>query len=261
MNLGFLGAGTITSAIVTGLHSEIDQRYSIRLSPRNSVVAAELAGRFPSVSVASSNQNVLDESEIVVIAVRPQVAREVLSGVQFRAGHDVVSLVSGFSVQQLAGLVAPAARITRAVPLPLAAKRRSPTAIFPRNPAAIELFASLGEAFGVESELEFDALCTVTATMAAYFQFADGIASWLTRHGISQGQSRDYVARILSGLSHTAMEAPGLSFQSLRVDHATRGGTNEQLVNHLIENHVFETLSAGLDGILRRVTAGYGTTP
>src|SRR6202789_2297945 len=171
MRLGFLGTGAITSAMVTGL-SATRGEYSTLLSPRNAVVAADLARRFPSVAIASSNQAVVDACETVVIAVRPQVAEEVLKELRFSADQNVISVVSGFPVARLAGLVAPAAKITRAVPLPSAARRGSPTAIYPRDGLTVELFGLLGEAFAVDTEREFDALCTVTATMATYFAFA-----------------------------------------------------------------------------------------
>jgi pyrroline-5-carboxylate reductase len=255
IKLGFLGTGAITSAMVTGLSSVGGEGPSIRLSPRNAAVAADLANRFPQVSVAASNQAVVDESEIVVIAVRPQIAETVLRELRFRADHGVISLVSGYSLRRLLGLVAPAARVTRAVPLPSAAQRRSPTAIYPQDRTTKEIFASLGAAFEVATESEFDALCTATATMAAYFAFADAAASWLARNGIPPAKARGYIARIFKGLADKAMEAPEQSFESLAADHATRGGTNEQLLTALRDHGVFESFSEALDGVMRRVTA------
>jgi pyrroline-5-carboxylate reductase len=256
MRLGFLGAGTITSAMVTGLGSASSD-HTIRLSPRNAAVAADLARRFPRVSVASSNQEVIDGCDVAIVAVRPQVAESVLSELHFRQDQQAISVVSGFSVERLAALVHPACKVTRAVPLPSAARRRSPTAIYPRDPVTVELFAALGTAFEVDTESEFSALCTVTATMAAYFGFADCVARWLSRHEIPQPQARDYVARIFSGLADTAAETPERSFQQLAADHATRGGTNEQVLAHLVEHGAFETFSEALDAIMRRVTVPF----
>jgi pyrroline-5-carboxylate reductase len=255
MKLGFIGAGAITSAMVAGLNSSAVEEYPVRLSPRNASVAADLARRFPRVSVAKENQEVVDECESVVIAVRPQIAEDVLSKLHFPADRTVISLVSGFSVRRLSELVAPATRVTRAVPLPSAARRASPTAIYPADRVTIELFTLLGAAFAVDTESEFDVLCSATATMAAYFAFGDGVASWLARHEIPPAMARNYVAGIFSGLADTARITPERSFQSMAAAHATRGGTNEQVLNHLMASGVFESLSEALDGILRRVTA------
>jgi pyrroline-5-carboxylate reductase len=176
MTIGFLGTGTITAAMVTGLSTKHGP--AIRISPRNPAIAASLANRFPHVSIAGSNQAVLDESEAVVIAVRPQIAPEVLADLRFRDEHTVISLVSGLRVSRLRDLVHPASKITRAVPLPSTANRRCPTAIYPPDDVTARLFGSLGSAIAVDTESEFDALCTATATMATYFAFADGVASW-----------------------------------------------------------------------------------
>src|SRR5579862_5058383 len=177
MELGFIGTGTITAAMVTGLRQDGGKEPSILLSPRNQAVASDLSQRFPRVGVAGSNQEVLDACDTVVLAVRPQIAREVLGELRFRPEHHAISVISGFSVRTLSGLVAPAQRITRAVPLPSAAKRRCPTAVYPGDGAAMELFGRLGTAFAARTEQEFDALCTATATLASYFGFAGGVAT------------------------------------------------------------------------------------
>jgi pyrroline-5-carboxylate reductase len=254
MKIGFLGTGAITSAMVTGLHAHGNSGHTVVLSPRNPAVSADLARRFPGVSVAVCNQAVVDECETVVIAVRPQIAESVLAELHFREGQNIVSLVSGYSIARLARLVAPATTIARAVPLPSTARGLSPTAVYPGDRAAIELFALLGAAFAVETERQFDAFCTATATMATYFAFADTVSSWLARNGIAEAQAREYVARLLSGLADTAQKSPSRSFPELAADHATRGGINEQVLSNLKNFGVFEKFSEALDGVMRRVT-------
>jgi pyrroline-5-carboxylate reductase len=130
----------------------------------------------------------------------------------------------------------------------------SPTAIYPRDLEAVELFTRLGAAFAVEDEERFDALCVITATMAAYFTFAGASAEWLARHGVDPQQARDYVAHIYKGLAQTTVESPGRSFAELAADHATRGGTNEQVAGYLKQHGVFDRFDEALDAILRRVT-------
>jgi pyrroline-5-carboxylate reductase len=175
MKLGFVGTGAITSAMVTGLRSGVVEQFPILLSPRNSAIAADLADRFPNVLIASSNQDVVDNSEIVLFAIRPQIALEVISQLQFRPEHRVISVVAGFSLRRVSDLVAPATKVTRAVPLPSVAQRHGTTAIYPPDPIVADLFSTLGAAIEVEREDEFDALCAATATAASYFAFADRI--------------------------------------------------------------------------------------
>jgi pyrroline-5-carboxylate reductase len=254
MSLGFVGTGTITAAIVTGLKCEGGDTLSIRLSPRNPEVAAHLAARFAGVSVAASNQAVLDECETVVLAVRPQVGQSVISELRFRPDHHVISLIAATPVRRVAEWVAPAARVTRAVPLPSTAARRGPTVIYPDDPVAVDLFGRVGTAFEVETELEFDALATATATMATYFAYLGSIAEWLMQSGIPEAQARGYLAQVYSGLAETAVEESQRSYEELAADHATRGGINEQVRKHLTSRGVFEAIPEALDAAMRRVT-------
>jgi pyrroline-5-carboxylate reductase len=253
MQLGFIGTGEITSSIVTGLSSSDVAAHFIRLSPRNSDIANELASRFRGISVAASNQEVLDHSETIVIAVRPRVTRDVLSELRFRPNHQVISLVSGLSLRRLSELVAPVVRIARAVPLPSAAKRLSPTAIYPPDPVASELFAAVGTVFPVERENEFDAICATTATIASYYAFTETIASWLERQGVPAPQARDYIARLFLGVTTGAVEASGHSFRSLAATHATAGGINELFLKQLLEHGVLTRVSESLDAVLHRI--------
>jgi len=255
MKLGFVGTGEITSAMVTGLSSSDAELHSIRLSPRNLAIATDLANRFPGVSIASSNQDVLDHCDTGVIAVRPHVAQSVLSELRFRSDHRVISVVSALSMRSVSKLVSPATRITRAVPLPSTAKRIGPTAIYPPDPLVDDLFAALGTVFAVETEGEFDAMCAATATLASYYAFIDGVASWLARNGVPEAKARDYVARMFWGLTSTAVDAPERSFQSLASDHATAGGINEQFLGHLVASGLLESVSEGLDAVMQRIKA------
>ena len=254
MQLGFIGTGEITSSIVTGLCSSGGSPHSIRLSPRNRAVAEELANRFNGISIASCNQEVLDHCDTIVVAVRPAIARSVLSELRFRPDHLVISLVSALTVRSLSDLAAPVVRITRAVPLPSTAERLSPTAIYPPDQAAHDLFAALGTVFAVESEKEFDAMCATTATIASYLAFIQRIASWLSEQGVRESKANEYIARLFLGVTTTAVDTAQRSFQSLAANHATAGGINEQFLKHLVEHGLLTSVSEALNAILHRIS-------
>ncbi|MDB5705172.1 MAG: F420-dependent oxidoreductase [Sphingomonas bacterium] len=255
MNLGFVGTGTISAAIVRGLGAAFGEGSTIHLSPRGADIAAGLARQFPHVRVAASNQAVLDASQVVMLAVRPQIATDVIGDLAFRPDHHVISLIATFSLETLADLVAPARTVTRAVPLPAVALGRGPTAIFPPDPVAAGLFDRTGSSIQVDSADRFDALSAATATMASYFAFADSIACWLTAQGVAAPDSRRYVAAIFEGLAATAAAASDQGFASLATEHATLGGLNEQLLKRL-DGGLNASLQHGLDEILSRIRAG-----
>jgi len=255
MRLGFIGTGKIASAIVTGLSSSDAEVESIRLSPRNFAIATDLRKRFARVSIASSNQEVVDYCDTVVIAVRSPVAGSVLSELRFRPSHSIISVVSALPLRRISELVSPASRIARAVPLPSTATRMGPTAIYPPDPIAYKIFAAVGTVFEVESEDEFEAICAATATIAASYAFLDVIAAWLSRNRVPEPKAREYISRMFLGLTRTAVDAPEETFQSLSNHHATIGGINEQFLKHMAENGFLESASRGLDAVLHRIKA------
>jgi pyrroline-5-carboxylate reductase len=253
MTVGFIGTGTIAAAIVTGLSSD-GARPAIRLSPRNAGIAAGLAGRFDNVAVCASNQKVLDSSDTLVLAVRPQVAEAVLSEIRFSSGQNVISLIAGFPLRRLGDLVAPAARIWRAIPLPSVARRRGPIAVHPPGGTGAELFSPLGKVFGVEAEDHLNAFSTATSTMAAYFGFVGCVASWVARRGIPEPFAREYAARMFAGLADAGFDASGRTFEHLAAAHSTPGGLNEQVLRDLTAHGVFNTLTEALDLVHQRAT-------
>jgi pyrroline-5-carboxylate reductase len=255
VRLGFVGTGAITSAIVTGLNAAGLGGDTILVSPRNAETAAALAAKFPSVTVATSNQAVLDGSDVVMLAVRPQVGTQVLSELKFRADHHVISLMAIIPLEQVRAMVAPARTVTRTVPLPLVADRCGPTPIFPPDPVAAGIFNRIGTAIEATSADQFSAYCAATATMASYFTFAEEIAAWLTRHGVPAADARRYVATVYQGLGNIAVATPEHSLAALAGEFATRGGINEQVVAHMKARDAFTVLSDALDAVLRRMKA------
>jgi pyrroline-5-carboxylate reductase len=226
---------------------------SIIVSPRNREMSASLAAKFANVRVARTNQEVLDESETVVLAVRPQIAESVLGELRFRADHDVISLVAALPLDRLRKLIAPAASATRAVPIPTVARNDGPTAIYPANRNVEALFESLGTAIVLEEEGVFDSFASATALMASYFAFAGAAVDWMSRNGVSPGDSRRFVDTMLRGLASTASASTDLDYAALADEHQTRGGLNEQVRSQLTRKGMFAEIGDALDAVLQRL--------
>ena len=255
MKLGFIGTGALASAIVTGLKSAPDSSASVLLSPRNEEIAADLASRYPDVRVASDNQAVLDDCDTVMLAVRPQIAHDVLQQLQFRSDHHVVSLIATLSRQEIAALIAPVAHVTKALPMPMVAYRQGATIIYPPDPAMAALFERLGKVIEVENSGEFNALSVATATFATYFKYLDTIHTWLKNHGVADAKARDYVVALFKALGNAPEKTPDAGFTLLAKDYATRGGINEQVLREMMARGVFDAFAESLEGAHRRITA------
>lgn len=251
MRLGFIGTGVITAHIVRGLKSSSLADWQIILSPRSEGIAAELAA-LPGVSVAANNQAVIDEAEAVVLAVRPQVAAEVLAPLRFDPARPVISLIAATSLEDL-GQWTGAHDICRAIPLPSVEARACVTPVFPPQPLAMQLFAALGRALPVHDLPAFDAYATGSAVMATWFGMAETAAGWMTESGIPQTDAETYIRGLFANLGQTITDE-SRTLEALRHDHATKGGLNEQIYRVFCEKGGAEALRAGMDSVMARIT-------
>ena len=226
--LGFVGVGAIAEALITGMCAAGERRANFLLSPRNAEVAKRLAERFSSVAVASDNQAVLDASDIIFLAVRPQVAGDVLGALKFRPDHRIVSLVATLEVARLGPLVAPVSSIARVAPIPAVARRLGPLLLHPPVPEIARLLEGLGHLIQLENESDLDAYWSTTGLMASYFGLLGEMAGWLSRQNLEETQVRIFVAALFEALGVTASEYATAGFEQLIARHTTQGGLNEQ---------------------------------
>ena len=114
--IGIIGVGEIARAIVQGLCAESDGAPAVLLSPRGAAVSADLARRYPSVRVCASNQEVVDSSAVVILAVRPDALLDALGQLRVSPRTVVISVVAGVEHDELHALFGPGITIVRAIP-------------------------------------------------------------------------------------------------------------------------------------------------
>jgi pyrroline-5-carboxylate reductase len=251
--VGFIGVGTIAEALITGMCAEGEQRASFLLSPRNADIAKRLAERFSFIKVAADNQAVVDKSDIVFLAVRPQVAVDVLGSLKFRPEQHIVSLIATFDMARLRALVAPAGTIARAAPLPGIARRVGPLTLYPPVPEIAGLLEGLGQLIQLQKESDLEAFWAVTGLMSTYFGFLDEIAGWLARQNLEEAQIRPFVAAMFEALAAMTAERPHDGFDRLALEHTTAGGLNEQAYRELKAAGWTTLVSQALDLIQARI--------
>jgi pyrroline-5-carboxylate reductase len=259
--IGFLGTGAITQAVVTGLCTQAEPPKSILVSPRNADRATALARDFAQVSIAKSNEDLVAQSDIVCLAVRPEHAVEILSTLTFREDQTVVSFISTLKLADIYTHVAPASNIARMIPLPPVAKHLGPIAICPPLPKVIDTFSNIGDVVAVENEDKLYSLWAATALMAPYFGLMGEITTWLWQRNIDETLAKSYIASMFHSLSVTAKSSE-LKFPELVVDHSTPGGLNEQANRELINTGWMESVPQVLSLIEKRLnhSADFTTT-
>lgn len=251
MKIGIVGTGFIAEAMVDGLLRDSVEGLSFVLSPRNCATASRLASRNPSsVSKATSNQEVVDASDVVILSVRPAIAKDVIGSLRFRAEHTVVSVIAAIQLSEMRRMVSPARKVVLAIPLPAMSRCQVPLVITPDDNVVHRLFSTTTLVVAVDNEEAYAALGASTAIMASYFDIASRLTRWLCTKGVSQDTARMYISGLLSGLSDTARRETKKTFEQLATEHATPGSFNEKLLQYIACNDIDAFVADTLNPLL-----------
>ncbi len=255
MRLGFVGTGTLSSAVIEGLLSLHGDAVQIKVSPRSDSTSRSLADRFSSVERTATNQQVIDDTEIVFIGLRPQNLTEVLSGLRFYADQTVVSFVAGADNDSIAMHVAPASRVIRVTPLPPIATRKGPIVVFPSSPDIETLFEGLGTVIVPENHRQVMTLGYAGGLMASFFEMANAGIGWMEDEGVTVQMARDYLMSMYSALGDIGLNTPAKDLAKLPTEYSTAGGINEACLNHLTAEGWFKSYPTGLSTMKRHLEA------
>lgn len=115
--IGFVGGGNMAEAFINGLLKGGYPAAELLVSDANPVRLAHLSERF-GVATTSDNAAVVGNSEVIVLAVKPQVVTAALSSLAaaFTDEKLLVSILAGVSTATLEGLLPGAPRTIRAMP-------------------------------------------------------------------------------------------------------------------------------------------------
>ncbi|MFF5719056.1 NAD(P)-binding domain-containing protein [Streptomyces buecherae] len=251
--VGIIGVGEIARAIVEGLRHGGGASPDVSLSPRGARIAAELSERFEGVRVCADNQEVLERSDVVIIAVRRQDHHEALAGLTIEDDRTVVSLMAGVATDDLRRTLATDAPIVRAIPLPAARERRSVTVTYPAHPMVDSLFERLGEALPVADEDAFNVCSALTGTLTAHYAYLATLTSWATDHGIAPDAADRYVRGLFRDVGRSLGDETR-SLSQLATDHETPGGNNERVRTTWFDPTNATALTNALDGLLADLT-------
>lgn len=253
--IGFIGTGAITDAMVRGLLAKPVAVPHVMVSQRSADISAALAADFPQVLVSSDNQSIVDGCDTVVLAIRPQIAEEVIRPLTFRDGQKVISVIAATSRETLLDWIGADVALSQAVPLPFVARRKGVTAVYPPDAGTAAVFAVLGSAVECETKAEYDLLAAASALMASYFGIMHRTTEWLAENGLPEEKGRAYLAPLFASLSDSALHAgTDVAFMELSREFATKGGLNEQVFQDFDSNGGTDALRLALDRVLKRIT-------
>lgn len=246
--LGIIGVGHLAGSLLTGLARAGWSMEDIRLSPRGqSTTFAQAYG----CQRCDSNDAVLAGSDLMLLAVRPADAPEVMADLPFSAHHVVLSACAGVPLHVLQD-AAPAPTILRIMPITAAELGASPTLVYPMHPAAAAFLETIGTVIPLEREADFD----VGSVSAALYGWAQRLiidaASWSSDAGLDPQTARQLIAQtfVAAGRMMAEKEAP---MENVLASLITPGGITEAGLNHLETKEISQAWTGACDVVLEKL--------
>ncbi|MFA5447005.1 MAG: pyrroline-5-carboxylate reductase [Sphaerochaeta sp.] len=203
--LGIIGCGTMGSAIALSLKCKVLVYDSLAEQLK------KLEGQ-QHITIASSLEELLAQSDTIILAVKPQILPSLYSTLRSAKGEKRwISIAAGISLAQLSeGLQSK--EIVRLMPNIAAAKRASVTALAATEKCssflirdANEIASSFGAVFALDEKL-FSAFIGISGSAIAYMlQFVHALSMGGVAEGIAYPLAKEIVTQTL--VSTTAMLA------------------------------------------------------
>lgn len=194
MTIGFIGVGKMASAIIKGIQKTGHDIIISGSSPDHSEAIARELG----VTAAKSHQTLIDEADIIILGIKPQMFEKVLSDLIIT--KPILSMAAGITLQQLADLTDPSLALIRIMPNMNAKIGQSTTGIC-FNPQVSEALKALAyqitDSFGSTFELtekDFDAFTALAGSGPAYIAlFIEALAKAGVKNGLTKAQALEMV--------------------------------------------------------------------
>ncbi len=254
--IGVIGAGNAAEGIVHGI-----VRNTLLFADR--IIASDpsearrrlFAERF-NIAVTQDNRAVVAESDIIILAVKPQQYVEMCRGIAdlISDDHLIVSIMAGVSTRAIEGMfTGRRARVVRAMPnLPIhvgagmAGVCKGQFAQEVDLLRAQRIFEAGGRCIVIGDESQMDAVTAVSGSGPAYFYyFAEALIEAGQRAGLSRQQSEILAKQSCLGAARMMLES-GESPQVLREKVTSPGGTTQAAIETMTRHHVFEHICEGI---------------
>jgi pyrroline-5-carboxylate reductase len=254
MRLGFVGAGNMAGGLARGwaaARGEPGAPEAMLFADADAAKAEALAEQVDGEAVVG-NLDLADRSDLVVLAVKPNVLDEVAPDLR-QAGTPVLSILAGTTLKRLHEAL-PGTDLIRVMPN-LGAQLRQGVlcVVFPngadeaRRRRITELLGLVGEVI----ELDEDLIDAATAIMGCSPGYLALIAEILVEAGAKQGLTEDQARRMVA----KAMSATGGLLEvrdpaELKQAVASPGGMTEAGLKALEDHDLAKALRAAVDASL-----------
>ena len=237
----FVGGGNMARSLIGGMLERGTAASSIVVSEPFPEARSALATRF-GIQVGSNNTEAAANANTLVLAVKPQVMRDVCASIRESLPADavVVSIAAGITCQQLDDWLGGGRAVVRCMPNTPALVGAGATGIFANantSEAQLERAQALMRAVGITVRIHDESLMDVVTALSgsgpAYvFLLAQAMQAGAEAQGLPPAAARVLTAQTLFGASRMLIE-DAEDAAALRARVTSPGGTTQAAVETL----------------------------
>ncbi|MDB4025819.1 pyrroline-5-carboxylate reductase [Candidatus Thioglobus sp.] len=236
--IGFIGAGNMAYALIKGLLSNGFDAKNINVSDSNEELLINRQSELK-ITTYSDNNSLLDNSDIVVFAVKPQVLSIVCLQLKnkVKPNHLFVSIVAGIRGNDINRWLGGNFALVRTMPNTPALFQSGVTGLFANDLVSNQqkelvtsILSSVGECFWVDDEKLIDAITAISGSGPAYFfLLMQSITQAATALGLDEKTANSLSIQTSLGASLMATKS-GKDSKTLRKEVTSPNGTTQAAI-------------------------------
>lgn len=262
MKIGFLGAGNMGGAILKGYAPAAEDRGNeILVYNRTEKTREALAEEFGCVRACGSAEELVRNSDVILIGIKPNMFEEVLLQIAEDCTSDkiVVSMAAGISMDYIAGFLGEDQPIIRIMPntpaqvgAAMVSVSRNKNITDEMMDSVFEIFETIGVAEEVDEEL-IHCVIGVSGSSPAYtYMYIDALIQAAVRNGMDAEKARVFAAQAVLGAAKMILENKDITPEQLRINVCSPGGTTIEAVNKLFENGFSDNVQEGFQAAVEK---------
>lgn len=238
----FIGGGSMARSLAGGLVADGYPPERIRATDPDADQRERLAGRL-GIEVGDDNRAAVADADVVVLAVKPQVLREVavdLGPALAVRRPLVISIAAGVRIGDVGRWLDHDGPIVRCMPNTPALLQSGVTALYPnaqvdaaQRDAAESILRAVGTVIWLDDEALLDTVTAVSGGGPAYFfLFMEALEAAAVARGLAADKARLLVVETALGAARMALES-GDDPATLRAGVTSKGGTTAEALAEL----------------------------
>ena len=250
--IGFIGAGNMARSLIGGLISSGISKDNLFAADPNDDIRTSLSREF-AIKTFTNNQELVDQCDVVVFAVKPQILKDVATSVTAKDSVLYLTIAAGITSESLNNWLGGNKAIVRAMPNTPSLVLSGACGLFANNKVnsdqkdiAESIMRAVGMAVWVKTEGQLDAVTALSGSGPAYFFM---VLEAMEKAGEEMGLPAD-TARLLAiqtgfGATKLALEVDD-DPKDLRKKVTSPGGTTEQAIKSFEEQGLVEMFSKAM---------------